>query len=488
MHSIFVFFMGQFGKGFEIMGELKGGQAMQASPYVIQVDKFVHSLEKLSKVFLQLERKHDLFTKEELEEMYRKVDEKVCSKCSNKEECLGEDAFLTYQMVHEIFCTIEDYGVELNTEVKRNIQKRCVQAPRFLRTALEVFKDARQNLMWNNKMAQSREGCVVQLDAFAQMIQHATKELDASIFEDEHLEKKIRGRFSKIGVRLLSTVFFVTEEGRYEVHVTAKAGKGQCVATKEMIQIVSECIGRKMVMEHSERPILGEEYCTVTCMEGPQFHTIQGVAKIGKGCHKISGDNFLMMEMPRGKQGITLSDGMGAGESAFKESSMVVEMLEELLEAGFPKETAIQMLNTALVMGREEVRFSTIDMCVFDLYHGRCEFVKAGASTTFVKYKDKVEGIRSTSLPIGVLPKLEIDSVTRRLSDEDFVIMVTDGVLDALPVGEQEVIMKMIIEGTQMSNPKEMAHHILEQVLECSGEIPLDDMTVIVVGLWSLEK
>ena len=85
-----------------------------------------------------------------------------------------------------------------------------------------------------------------------------------------------------------------------------------------------------------------------------------------------------MMEMPGGRKGIILSDGMGAGEAAFKESAMVVEMLEELLAAGFPKETAIQMLNTALVMGREEVRFSTIDMSVFDLYSGKCEFVKAG--------------------------------------------------------------------------------------------------------------
>ena len=74
------------------------------------------------------------------------------------------------------------------------------------------------------------------------------------------------------------------------------------------------------------------------------------------------------------------------------------------------------------------------------------------------------------------------------LCDGNFVVMVTDGVLDALPVGEQELIMKMIIEGTSITNPKEMAHHILEQVLECSGEIPLDDMTIMVVGMWSLAK
>ena len=114
--------------------------------------------------------------------------------------------------------------------------------------------------------------------------------------------------------------------------------------------------------------------------------------------------------------------------------------------------------------------------------------MKAGASTTFVKYEDKVETIKSTSLPIGVLPKLEVDCVVRSLCDGNFVVMVTDGVLDALPVGEQELIMKMIIEGTSITNPKEMAHHILEQVLECSGEIPLDDMTIMVVGRWSLAK
>ena len=67
-----------------------------------------------------------------------------------------------------------------------------------------------------------------------------------------------------------------------------------------------------------------------------------------------------MTELPGGKQGIALSDGMGSGEDAFRESSMVVEMLEELLGAGFPVKTAVQMMNTALVIGREEVRFCTV--------------------------------------------------------------------------------------------------------------------------------
>lgn len=107
---------------------------------------------------------------------------------------------------------------------------------------------------------------------------------------------------------------------------------------------------------------------------------------------------------------------------------------------------------------------------------------------TFIKKADKVECIKSTSLPIGVVSKLEIDKEEHHLEDGDVVIMVTDGVMDALPVGEQEFLMKMIIEGTQKNNPRGISQHILEQVLECSGEIPMDDMTVLAVGIWRLEK
>ena len=193
----------------------------------------------------------------------------------------------------------------------------------------------------------------------------------------------------------------------------------------------------------------------------------------------------MMMELSGGRQGVALSDGMGSGEKACRESTLVIELLEELLEAGFPEKTAIQMINTTLVMGREEIHFSTIDMSVFDLYTGICELIKAGASSTFIKKKDKVEHLSSTSLPIGVLHTIEIDSVKRQLEDGDFVIMVTDGIMDALPVGEQDILLETIIQGTAMNNPKEMAHHILEQVLNWNGDAaPMDDMTVLVVGLW----
>lgn len=465
------------------MAEIKEKE-MFMNPYVIQMDKFADSLVHLSSTFLTLEKYKGTFSKDEIDEMFLRVTGKVCENCEQKAQCLGEKRVHTYQMMYEILCTAEQYGAELNVELKRKLQKRCQMAPRFLRESLETFENAKQILMWNNRMVQNREGYVGQLASFAKMIQYTTRELDAGIFRDDHLEKRLKTQLKKSGIRMLSSVFYMTPQGKYEIHLTVKTSKGRLASTKEIAALVGKCVGRDLLPEQGERPVVGEDYCTVAFVESARYHTLQGVAKIGKGCEKISGDTFLMADLPGGKKGIALSDGMGSGEEAFRESAMVVEMLEELLEAGFPVDTAVQMMNTALVIGREEIRFSTLDISLFDLYNGTCEFVKAGAAATYIKRQDTVEKISSSTLPIGVLQEIEIESQVRELHSGDYVIMLTDGVLDALPVNEQDTLLTTFIQDSRIVNPKELAHHILGQVLEWSGEVPVDDMTILVVGIW----
>lgn len=463
---------------------MNDGQALHNSPYIEQIEKFAHSLKQLSHTFLGLEEKKQAFSDEEIEEMFARVRDGVCARCEKCGWCWGENFVHTYQMGYDILSAVDRYGNELNTETKRKLMQRCVMAPRFLREMLEGFHEARQNMIWNNRVIRSRESCAIQMETFADMIQSTAKELEDSIFTDERLEKKIIAAWKKKGVRVLYTHFFMNREGKYEVQITARAMESGGIPVKDLVRTVSEAVGRKMVPGHDCARMLGTRYMTIVCREGPAFYTLQGSARIGRGCSQISGDNFTMIEMPGGKKAVALSDGMGAGEDACRESTLVIELLEELLETGFPASAAVQMINTTLVMGREEIHYSTVDMSIFDLYTGECEIIKAGASSTFIKKKDCVEHLSSTSLPIGVMNSIEIDSVKRKLEDGDFVIMVTDGVLDALPVGEQDILLETIIQGTAMVNPKEMAHHILQQVLSWTGRDPADDMTVLAVGVW----
>ena len=143
-------------------------------------------------------------------------------------------------------------------------------------------------------------------------------------------------------------------DGKYEIHVTVRSMKKDKVPVKEIARAVSEAAGRKFVLPGDSAQMLGTRYMTVVCREGPAYYTMQGTARIGKGCANISGDNFSMMDMSGGRRGIVLSDGMGSGEEACRESTLVIELLEELMAAGFPEKTAIQMINTTLVIGRKK--------------------------------------------------------------------------------------------------------------------------------------
>ena len=425
---------------------MKNGQALHTSPYVTQIEKYADSIKQLSRTFLHLEEKKSAFSNEEIEDMFDRTKERACKSCEKCSWCWEEDFVHTYQMGYEVLSAIDHYGSELNTETKRKLQQRCLRWEAFLQEMLGAFHDARQNMMWNNRIVLGREGCAVQMDTFADMLRSTAKELEKSLFSDERLEKKLASYLKKRGIRVLYSSFFLNREGKYEVHLTARAVKNTCVTIKALVKAVSEVMGRQFIAESDQAFMLGKEYQTIVCMEGPVFHTLYGV-----------------------------------------ESTLVMELLEELLEAGFPAKAAIQMINTTLVMGREEIHFSTVDLSMFDLYTGECRLIKAGASSTFIKKGNKVERISSSSLPIGVMHSIEIESVQRTLEDGDFVVMITDGVLDALPVGEQDLLMETIIGGTTGGNPKELAHHILEQVLNWTGEEPMDDMTVLAVGIWNCQ-
>ena len=77
---------------------------------------------------------------------------------------------------------------------------------------------------------------------------------------------------------------------------------------------------------------------------------------------------------------------MGSGSAACKESEMVLDLVERFLEAGFSVETAIRMMNSAMVMKGESDLYSTVDLCMVNLYDGAADFYKIGAAGSFIRH------------------------------------------------------------------------------------------------------
>ena len=336
---------------------------------------------------------------------------------------------------------------------------------------------------WNARMDEQRVAVATQLTEISEIMEGAIRRA-YDTKEDTSLERRLKRLLYKRGILLKKVYVYDNEEQRKEVYLTIRTRKKRCISNKDAAECLSEALGSPMMPSHEARAFVRNEYTSTCFVEKTNFEVVYGVERCVGDYQQISGDSFSFMQKEEGQFLASLSDGMGTGLNAYQESEKVVDLLEQFLEAGFSKETAVKMINSALVLRDQGKTFSTIDISSIDLYSGVCEFLKIGAATSFIKRGNWVEAITSTSLPAGVFQQTDYEKTCRKLYDGDMVIMVTDGVLDVLPMEHQEKLMKDIILEHQTNNPKELADYILSRVRQYKSGRFLDDMTVLVMGIW----
>ncbi len=302
----------------------------------------------------------------------------------------------------------------------------------------------------------------------------------------ERLQKKVVHalRMEKI---LVSDIFYMTKAG--------EESEGRCLGVRmhcekpggytvsDVADMLSVLLDRRLMPGVNSPYLVDKEEQYYTFVEEPGFVVLPGYAKAVRENEQVSGDNYSIVETVSGKWTVLISDGMGSGEKACRDSERVLDLMEKLMEAGYDLATAIHLLNGALTVS-EEQNMSTLDVCSVDLYSGMCEFRKVGAATTFLKSNTYVEQITMNSLPLGVMPIPEAEVVRRELIENDYVIMVTDGVTESLAMAGYEDMLGNYLEELQETNPGEMARKILQLALRCSGGRIMDDMTVVVLGIF----
>ena len=113
--------------------------------------------------------------------------------------------------------------------------------------------------------------------------------------------------------------------------------------------------------------------------------------------------------------------------------------------------------------------------------------MKLGAVSTFLFGSEGVELLQACDAPAGMFLQVEPMLLSRKFWEEDRIVMVRDGVLDALPGEDKEQIMVEYLEGIVKRNPQNMAEEILEFAEGISEEVR-DDLTVLVAGIWKKQS
>ena len=105
----------------------------------------------------------------------------------------------------------------------------------------------------------------------------------------------------------------------------------------------------------------------------------------------------------------------------------------------------------------------------------KAAFEKLGACASYVVREGEVRALRAETLPMGVLPDVESHSLRMTLRPGDVILLMTDGVTDAFPGGEDGL--RAAIEKLCWLHPQSVGERLIAQALSC-GEAK-DDMAVL---------
>ena len=392
----------------------------------------------------------------------------ICTTLKEKDILLDNDLI-------NILKEHNNYVIMKDENIKNDLQEIVKIANRTLKI-FEINKAKKQER--RNNMAtisQNLKNVTKVIDKCAEEI----KVKKENIYENKEKELELLLKSKKIKINNVRIKKLKNEKFIVELKLDYYDER---LKEKEVIvniaDIISKSLGTRIVFQRERKNDEKKEYYQMYSSED-KFVLQVGSAKITKDGSEISGDCSLQIKLADGKYLLAIADGMGSGEKARECSKIALRLVKQMLSAGFNKDESIKMINSRLNLAGNSEIYSSLDISILDLYVGKVELLKNGACSTYIKNKKNIRKIDSTSMPVGIVNNIELQSNTIDIIDGDIIIMCSDGVLEAKDDTKREWI-EDFLKNVSTNNVQKLADLILAEAVDNSFGIAQDDMTVIV--------
>lgn len=410
---------------------------------------------------------------------------RVCETCPNRKPCWEENYYRTYQYMLDIFHQLEQAPLS-GKDVSLEFRQDCTQAGKVLATINDIVEKHEINAYWQGKFSEQKQVMGEQLKATGNIIMNLAREVNRPLPLQSKHAQVLQKRVHQIGFHIENIKVVHKEKPRRITFEKDCCGRcGECVTY--ILPIISDYLQEKVTMTRKcGNKELGIK-CKICTVAAPTYSVRAAASYIAKEEKGLCGDSVKITELGDGKVSLVLSDGMGSGNKAAKESRLTVECLSKLLLHGFDTDTAVKIVNSMLLLEATEDNFATVDMALIDQYSGEAEFLKIASAPSFLKRVHEVQTIRTKNLPIGILNQIEIEPVKVKLAANDVLIMVSDGIYDLGGIkrhsGDKDGWLVNFIRRSSIEDGQAFADAILQEAIKMAGGKVKDDMSVLVMIL-----
>lgn len=436
-------------------------------------------LEKTSKAFKSLEECFENASEKRLKayskdaaSLFDEVADRVCEGCPNASKCWQSDFTRTYRSIMLLLDTIESKGILTSDAVPSSFREKCIRSELFVVEFNHVYELYKKNLVRTGEAITGRDLVARQYKEISLLMNSMSEEIASGFTFREDKEETIVAELDKAGIAAFEVSVVENTSGRLEIYLGVSKG-----ADTEKIEAVLE--------NALETPIGYDKEQgggLLKFSSKARYHADVAINQICRDYTEVSGDSADEFVTDDYKHYIILSDGMGSGKRAMFESRITLKLLREFLQSGFGVNTAIDMINSSLCLKLDYECFSTIDLLCIDLMTGICEFFKIGGAQSVLLRGANVETVFSVSLPAGMIADIKVQGQSRRLSDGDTVLMMSDGVSEAgYGTAHTDWLKKQI--KMPFDTMDELAQSVIETAVKKSRNVVADDMTVAAVRL-----
>ena len=431
-------------------------------------------LNDLSNLFYDMEQALNCFdqffiTKESVcEKMADELLLNVCSPCPFYADCVRKNHPKRKDLLKLINIGISKETVSI-IDLSRDFSSYCYSVNNMV---CEINKLISAYLQKNSEHTQIKEQKRLissQAGAVGEVLRNLAFDLSYAIDFSLPKEKKIFNNLAEKGILPRQIVCF----GK-EFHILFSKEK---VNFTKVCLILSEIIGEQIRLNRKCEVLNG---ILAVFTKAPIFDASFGVAQIAKEGGAVCGDSHSLTRINEGCFIVSLCDGMGSGDKAYKNSHTAITLFETLYKSGLSKQGSLDLANKMLSACSNE-SFSSLDSAIIDLFSGHCDIIKIGATYGFLISANNVRVLENKSLPLGILEEVVPDMFSIEQTEGDMLVIISDGISDAFFSSTDTV---EFLEREVTRNPQTLADKLLNYALTQSNGIASDDMTAIVVKIY----
>ncbi len=355
----------------------------------------------------------------EIAEVCEKEFESFCKKCSMKKLCFPK-GIRNAESIRKTACSIHEKGVLASNDMPEKIKTNCYFADKLTVSINISLSSYNSEKMRNNKTEVMAED----YQRISELISDAVARTEDDNAINKELTEKLQSRMSHkelfagnaavYGTRLLTVI---------------ACGLDMC-KIKALSSEVQRNFGKILSVrfDEPEFTVCGD-YLAMVLTQKERFSCESAYVQRAKNGEVINGDSIFTLNACN-RFFACLCDGMGSGRQAALTSKLSCVFLQKLLSCGCNITPVLKMLNHFIRRKTGEC-FTTVDLLQVDLLSGKADFIKSGASASFVLREGRIFRLASHTPPVGIMAELCAEKIEFAFQNDDIVVMISDGVCDS---------------------------------------------------------